>query len=150
MHTHAHAHHCTDNLAMLSKTVCLHVLVEAICPRCLQHAKRGRSESHSRGWGHKGTSLSLGPSHRLLSAGNNEPFMKGSRSGVEELELAAQGRAANSPCEFTNLQGRVEALFSSAESCKQHSWGQRGGPGESSFSHSLSVAPHGANAFCSH
>lgn len=141
---------------MLSKMLCLQVLVEAICPRHPQHAKLRRpGESQlRRRRGDANTFPPSGPSHStpgrsLLATQSLREGLPGQSGGAGGL--LSSGRAHGSPGEFTNLQGRVEnSGFQVCSPANGILWDGTADRGESSFSRCSLQLPTCANAFCSH
>lgn len=156
-HVHAHTRHRTQIVwLMLSKMLCLQVLVEAVCPRHPQHAKLGRpGESQlRRRRGDANTFPPSGPSHStrgrsLLATQSLREGLPGQSGGAGGL--LSSGGVRGSPGEFTSLQGRVEnSGFQVCSPANGILWDGTADRGESSFSPCSLQLPTCANAFCSH
>lgn len=91
-HTHPHTTAQTGNLAYAIKDTMSPGSSEAICPRCLQHAKLGSSRDSQLRRTNGYTCILFHPrgpqtQHwRLLFVGDNRTSVKGSQSRAEELE----------------------------------------------------------------
>lgn len=111
--THAHAATQTGDLAYAIKDTTCPGSSEAVCPRCLQHAKLGSSGDsqlrrtmgirvHFSILGASAPALEAGLCGRQQSLGEGLPEQSRGAGGS-----VSRGRAHGSPGEFTNLQGRI-------------------------------------------